>query len=153
MNSLRYDYLKDLDDYSESLLQKESAFNARLPVVSLQLPPSAISPDGSEWLHCVEATKRNKRLYIRVVTNTNRGVNIMVPCISTNMYYKFADLRFQVRNQDRVLVTFPELFIAHSGRRHELYLRANDFKLFDTGKYQKDVCTSDDSYPFPTVVI
>lgn len=128
-SSLRYDYLHNLDADTKATLQMQSAFNARLPLVALTIKPSAISPDGTEWLHCVEATKRNNNIYIRVITNTDRGVNIQIPCNTVEMYYKFMDLRFQVRNQDKVLVTFPKLFVAHSGRKQELYLRASDFKL------------------------
>jgi len=129
MSSLRYDYLHNLDADSKAYLQMQSAFNARLPLIAIKVPPTAISPDGTECLHCVEATKRNNRIYIRVITNTDRGVNIMIPCNTVEMYYKFMDLRFQVRNRDKVMVTFPELYVSHSGRKHELYLRASDFKL------------------------
>lgn len=149
MSSLRYDYLRDLDAETRTELQKESAINSRLALCTLQVPPSAISPDGSEWLHCVEAIKKNNKAYIRVITNTNRGVNIMVPCHTTEQYYKLMDLRFQVRNQDKVLVTFPELFIAHSGRRNELYLRTHDFKVFGYEKKNKQ----DVDIPFPTILI
>ena len=129
MSSLRYDYLHNLDADTKANLQMQSAFNARLPLVALTIKPNAISPDDNEWLHCVEATKRNNRIYIRVITNTDRGVNIMIPCNTVEMYYKFMDLRFQVRNRDKVMVTFPELYVSHSGRKQELYLRSSDFKL------------------------
>jgi len=147
--SVRYDFLDDLDDETKSTLQEPASFNSRLPICSLKIPASAISSDGTQWLHCVEATKRNNHIYIRVITNTKRGVNIMVPCcITKELYYKFLDLRFQVRNQDKVLVTFPELYIQPSVRTRELYLRSYDFKVFNPNNDELF-----DDTPVPTIFI
>ena len=149
MTPVRYNYSYSLDEETISLLQKQASSNNRLPVCSVKIPASAISQDDTEWLHCVEAKRVKAKLYIRVITNTHRGINIMIPCNTTEMYHKFMDLRFQVRNQDRVLVTFPELFIEYSGRRQELYLRSYDFKVFGSEKQNKQ----DDETPFPSFLI
>lgn len=147
--SVRYDYLRDLDDETKLTLQEQASFNSRMPVCSIKIPSCAISQDGTEWLHCVEATKRNNHIYIRVITNTKRGVNIMIPCcITKEIYYKFLDLRFQVRNQDKVLVTFPELYIQPSVRNRELYLRSYDFKVFNPNENENLNNT-----PVPTIFI
>lgn len=146
--SVRYDYLRDLDDETKLTLQKQASFNSRMPVCFIKIPSCAISQDGTEWLHCVEATKNKNIVHIRVITNTNRGVNIMIPCNTKEMYYKFLDLRFHVRNQDKVLVTFPELYIQTSVRNRELYLRSYDFKVFNPDNDELF-----DDTPVPTIFI
>lgn len=127
---LRYDFLKDLDDSTKSLFQQSGRFLSRLPLCILSIPPSALSPDGSKWLHCVEAKKEKEFLRIRVIIKEHRGATITIHCDSMEMYYKYIDLRFQVRNSDYVAVTFPEIYVGTSPHMaRELYLTANDFKL------------------------
>lgn len=110
---------------------------SRLPLTSLAIPPRALSPENSIWLHCVEATKDKvgKHTYmirIRVITNTHRGVNITINCHTKEMYEKYLDLRFQVRNSDYVLVTFPDIFVITSRHTNrELYLYTNDFFIYN----------------------
>lgn len=133
--TLRNNYLSDLDELTKALLYQEGAFNSRQPLCSLTVPPSAISPDGTEWLHSVDAIKKKTHhdmLCIRVITNTHRGVNVLIPLNTVEMYYKYLDLRFQIRNQDKVLVTFPKLYVQSSSHgRGELYLLSYDFKVYD----------------------
>lgn len=128
--SLRYDYLTEADEKPQSASPRQSVFYSRLPVNTLAIPPEAISQDGTQWLHCVEAIRDDNLLRIRVITNTYRGISVTVPMRSDDMRLKYLDLRFQVRNSDCVLVTFPKLFVRASphGSR-EMYLTARDFKI------------------------
>lgn len=128
-------YLSDLDTQTRSQL-KQGSYNSRLSFRSLSIPPTAISTDGSEWLHCVEAIKEkieNRHVMrLRVITNTHRGVTITIPIYGQDMNLKYLDLRFKIRNSDTVLVTFPDIFVTASRRVcNELYLRANDFKIYN----------------------
>lgn len=124
----RYDYLSDSPKYS----YEKSYFLSRLSVNTIEIKPSAISPDSTQWLHCVEATRRGDLLRLRIITNQHRGINVTVPCTTEAMYYKYCDLRYQVRNSERVTITFPALFAkASSHRRNELYLLAYDFKILN----------------------
>jgi len=128
-------YLSDLDTQTRSMLQ-QGFYNSRLSFRVLNIPPTAISADGSEWLHCVEAIKEkidnHHVMRLRVITNTHRGVTITIPVNGKDMNMKYLDLRFKIRNTDTVLVTFPELFVTTSRRVcNELYLRANDFKIYN----------------------
>lgn len=124
----RYDFLKDSPVYSYD----KSYFASRLSVNTIELKPSAISPDGTQWLHCVEAIRHGDKLRLRIITNKHRGINVTIPYHTDAMYYKYCDLRFQVRNSDRVMITFPALFAkASSHRRNELYLLAYDFKILN----------------------
>ena len=124
----RYDFLKDSPMYSHD----NAYFASRLSVNTIELNPSALSPDGTQWLHCVEAVRHGDLLRLRIITNKHRGINVTIPCTSPAMYYKYCDLRFQVRNSERVMITFPALFAKSSShRRNELYLLAYDFKLLN----------------------
>ena len=124
----RYDFLKNSDEHSYD----NSYFLARLPVNTLEIPPSAISPDGTQWLHCVEAVKQDDKLRLRIITNTHRGINVTIPCTTLDMHYKYCDLRFQVRHSERVMITFPKIFIRSSLHRgNEIYLLAYDFKILN----------------------
>jgi len=130
----RFNYASDCD---KEILSPEEKYYAsfvssnRLAFTVLPIPPSVLSTDGTEWLHAVEATKKDKKICIRVITNTYRGINVWIPITSETLYLKYHDLRFQIRNSDKILVTFPELFIRSSGYKNELLLIANDFKVFD----------------------
>ena len=134
--TLRNTYFKDYDIDIDYDLEHDVKFCSRLPLRIIEIPPESISPDDTPWLHCVEVTKdkidaNSSLIRIRVITNTHRGVNINIRCSSPLMNLKYRDLRFQVRNSDRVLVTFPELFITASKfDDRELYFTANDFKVY-----------------------
>lgn len=140
---LRYNYAKDSDT---DLLQTASdiKFSSRLPVCALELKPAAISPENSDWLHCVSATKNENKIRLRVITNTHRGINVTVPCLADAMYYKYLDLRFQIRNCEYVQITFPAIYVkASSHNKRELYLLAYDFKMMNPN----------DSETLPTLLI
>lgn len=126
----------DLDDDTTQGLKK-GKYNSRLPFCYLSVPPEILSPDGSVWLHAVEALKTNHKVYssvlrVRVITNTHRGVTVTVPILTRTMYLKYLDLRFRIRNSDLVLITFPELYVSGSPyNKKEIYLNASDFKVCD----------------------
>lgn len=125
-------YINELDKETNALLQMSVHFPSRLPLQVLPIPVSAVSPDGSNWLHCVEAIKDKKLFRIRVIIKNYRGVTITVYSECPEMYYKFCDLRFNVRNNDFVAVTFPEIYVSRSKYMpNELYLTANDFRLLN----------------------
>ena len=134
--SISHQYVKELDRATVKELER-SSYNSRLPLCCLPIPPEILSMDGTEWLHCVEAVKTSNKchqsfLRIRVITNAFRGVTVTVPMVGKTMHLKYLDLRFQIRNSDRVLITFPELYVGGSPHNHkEIYLCANDFKLYD----------------------
>ena len=139
MKARRFTYADEFD--SDELTPQERYLASylssnRLAFVTLAIEPSQLSVDGSEWLHVVEATKRKNYIVIRVITNTYRGLNIWIPNITDTLYAKYLDLRFQIRNSEKVLITFPELYIRSSGYKNELLLRANDFKLLNPNETQ-----------------
>ena len=126
----RFNYVCDLSSVEKELLAKTRYNQLRLK--QLTIPTSAISKDYAGWLHAVEASKDKDHIIIRVISNQNRGVNIHVPLTSDvdARYAKYRDLRYQIRNTEKVLITFPELTI-FSTRQGELFLMADDFKIFD----------------------
>lgn len=120
----------DLDEEAKEVMNMPWHFHSRLPLCFLSIPSSSISPDGTEWLHCVEAEKQKNFIRIRVITKSQRGVTVTVYSETTALYYKYLDLRFQVRNSDRVMITFPAIYVQASPCvAKELYLTANDFRL------------------------
>jgi len=131
----RYNFASECD--AEPLTQEEKRLcsfvkNNSFPLKTITIPPEVLSIDGSEWLHAVEAIKSHKNKFtIRIITNKQRGVNVIIPYMSETLYHKYLDLRFQIRNTDKVLITFPELYIRGSSRQRELYLLAYDFKLYN----------------------
>lgn len=140
MKPRRYTFASDCD--SELLTPEEQHFCSfnrynRFPLRALPISPDNLSVDGSEWLQTVDAVKVNKELIrIRVITKEQRGVNVTIPCISKTLYEKYLDLRFQIRNSGKVLITFPELYIRASGYKNELYLVAHDFKVLNPNTTQ-----------------
>lgn len=129
MTPVRYTYGKEIDDETKKLM-REGSQNLRFPLREVSVESQAISPNATDWLHCVGAYRKKNRAYIRVISQ-NRGVNIVVPILPDNsdiILAKLADLRFLVRNCDCIQITFPKITI-RSGRQGELYLLAYDFKL------------------------
>lgn len=127
---MRYEYLNDSNQKFDEFLKERINFNSSLPLHILEVPTMAISPLNSEWVQCVEARKEKELLRLRIISNTYRGVTVTVPCNGESMYLKYRDLRFLVRNNSKVLITFPKVFIQKSiyGMRN-LYLLAYDFKV------------------------
>ena len=54
------------------------------------------------------------------------------------MYEKYIDLKYQVRNDDYVLVTFPYIEIGASICNFELFAKASDFKVYNPNKTYSD---------------
>ena len=130
--ALRYDFTSDVDD-STKQLALQGKLSTRLPLVTLPISVEDLTPDGSVWFHIVDAfsdvTKTKQRVIrLRVITNSHRGVNVTIPS-SDILHQKYLDLRFQIRNMDYVMITFPELYVMGSPFHHELCLRAYDFKI------------------------
>lgn len=135
MKPRRYTYASECDKEQltpdEEYACKFHRYN-RLKLKTIPISPKELSFDDTEYLHAVEAIKIDKySIRIRVITNTYRGVNITIPYISETLYHKYLDLRFQIRNTDKVLITFPEIYITGSSRQGELFLLAYDFKLYN----------------------
>ena len=132
MARLRYDYAKDVDA-ATAAVARISSIDSRLPLTSVPVAPETISVDGSQWFHAVDAFADKSAtgqpvIRVRVIIDSHRGVNVTIPRTEL-LYHKFRDLRFQIRNSDCVMVTFPELYVMGSAFRHELCLRAYDFKM------------------------
>jgi len=106
----------------------------RLPLCTISISTNAISHDGSQWLHCIEATKTKVApdkyvARLRVIINTNRGVNVSVPLDSEEMFIKFEDLRFSIRNSNWVSINFERIFVTASPSRfREICLTAYNFQ-------------------------
>lgn len=142
----RQEYIRDLPLDQRKALQS-SSFDYRNRMSSLPVATSTISNDGTSWLHCVSAekvkTKQGHVARIRVIRHPYGGVNITVPLNCKELDFKFHDLRYQVRNTDTVMITFPELYVCGSPSRFEVYLKAYDFKIktIDEGaKYDETSC-------------
>lgn len=128
----RTEFIKDLPLDQRKALQT-SSFDNRNVMSSLPIPTSTISNDGTPWLHCVGAEKvKTKQGYvarIRVIRHSHGGVNITVPLNCKELELKFHDLRYQVRNCDTVMITFPELYVLGSPFHYEIYLKSYDFRI------------------------
>lgn len=126
------EYLRDLPTEQRNGL-KISSYDFRNVLSSLPVSTSTISCDGSSWLHCVGAekvkTKMGHMARIRVIRNPYGGVNITVPLNCKELDLKFQDLRYQIRNRDTIMITFPEVYVCGSPFHHEIYLKAYDFKI------------------------
>lgn len=130
--ALRYNFTSDVDESTkQSALQGK--LDTRLPLTTLPISLEDLTPDGSVWFHVVDAfadvtRTKQKVIRLRVITNSHRGVNVTIPSNSI-LHQKYRDLRFQIRNTDYVMITFPELYVMGSPFHHELCLRAYDFKI------------------------
>lgn len=159
MKPLRYNYVSDLSEThpftNPQTFKYESVgrYNSRLSMKELNLSPDALSPDYDEYLHVVEVTQTKKgqvtyEIILRVITKMHRGINIHIPCYTNEMYEKYLDLRYQVRNRDYVLVTFPYIKIRSSSRERELYAYTSDFKVYDPDAQEPDIKDEEIYYPF-----
>lgn len=130
MNNIRYEFAKDINTKT---LASYGRLDTRQPLCTLPISAKDLTPDGSQWFHAVDAyadtkTTGQRVIRIRVITKYHRGVNITIPRTDI-LYQKFRDLRYLIRNSDYVQVSFPNLFVMGSPLRHELHLRAYDFKV------------------------
>lgn len=131
---LRYDYIKDLNEQDMNNLKK-AFFDTSNPLYTLPLSVNSISPDGSDWLHVVEASKthfkhsHSPKISLRVIIKNHGGTNIYIPCSSDEMQQKYRNLRFLVRNTDYVRITLQDLRITSVHNRNNLLLFARDFKI------------------------
>ena len=104
--------------------------NTTLPCVSVETRANVLSKDGTEWLHAVEADRDGENIKIRIITKDNRGVNVVISNARDRILYnKYRDLRFLIRNNDAVYVTFPQLKVMAIKNVRGLYLLAHDFKV------------------------
>lgn len=131
----RNNFLSELDDEVKDGLEKSSS-NNRLPLVSLPITNESLMKNRALGLHAVEAKTildsfKKRNIKIRIITNTGRGANVLIPCDSNAMYQKYLDLRFQIRNRDYVEVLFDEMYVVGSKIHFEIFLKAFDFKIVD----------------------
>ena len=130
MKPIRFNYASELDAETKEVLKKADI--KRQSLTEITLPVSAIAPDGSTYLHAVEASCKNKVIHIRVIVRGNQGVTISImPRDDMDiMLKKYRDLRYLIRNRDYVLVTFPWVEIKNA-YGNMLWVRANDFKVVE----------------------
>ena len=131
----RNNYFIDLDNDVVEQLGKSKSCN-RLPLVSLPISNESLMKKRTHGLHAVEAklvydSRKNRFIRIRVITNTTRGANVLIPCDSNAMYQRYLDLRFQIRNRDYVEVLFKDMFVIGSKIQSEIFLKAFDFKIVE----------------------
>ena len=103
--------------------------STRIGVNGLTIPCCTLSPDGKDAFHCVEATCKRRIASFRVITNLGYGINIRVNLNSHDKYMEYRKIRFLVRNTDKVLLTFSDLFITASVYKQELCVDASSFTL------------------------
>lgn len=131
----RYTYAKDVNDATASKIKKTAYTNMRLPLCTLEIATEKLSRDNDCAFHVVDAMKRKNSMgrqviILRIITNTNRGVNVIIPCENNDILYdKYIDLRFLIRNKDSVYIEFPSIYVQGSKFRHELMLVAYDFRI------------------------
>lgn len=137
--ALRYDFLKDVDkDIKDTI--NNNINNSKLitsePLYTIPIALNSITLGDSDFFHAVEAENRtrqhNRLISIRIIANidgSSRGINVIIPCRDEAMYAKFRDLRYQIRNNDWVSVTFPQLFVKSLSNRKDLFLWAEDFRI------------------------
>ena len=134
---IRYNYATDINENTQNMLKKNAHHNTILPLCSLEIEPKSLSRDNDAIFHVVDALKQKNFsghdvIRLRIITNTNRGVNVTIPCDNTGiMYEKYLDLRFLIRNNDAVYVTFPKMYVQGSKFHHELMLISYDFKIIN----------------------
>ena len=133
--SLRYNFLRDVSPETLKTLEL-CQMNSRNSFKNLYIGMEAISPKGGKWIHAVETLRDYNSLgepviIIRVIAESHRGLNVTIPCTSDAMIAKYLDLRYLIRNTDRVLVSFFGLCVTGSPRPREIFLKAGDFKVFD----------------------
>lgn len=136
------DFNIDDDFYLDELLTpniisqvQDSKYSSSNQLHSLIIPPSAISPNGTEWLHCVEVTKTKQLIKLRVITKYNQGVNIQIPMYVYNpeVKEKYKELRYKVRNYDHVEITVPCMQVRCSaGWSSQVYLLTDNFTIRET---------------------
>lgn len=131
----RDNFLSELDDEVKKGLEKSSSYN-RLPLVSLPITNESLMKKNTVGLHAVEAkivydSRKNRFIRVRVITNTTRGANVLIPCDSNSLYQKYLDLRFQIRNRDYVEVLFQNMYVVGSKIQSEIFLKAFDFKIVE----------------------
>lgn len=133
--AIRYEYASEIDDDTLATLDLSSNNPWAHQMQSLKIDAQTISPDNSQWLHCVEAQLRDGMIRLRVITNAEHGINILIPLKSKALYFKYLDLRYQIRNTDRIMITCPALYVKTSTKVSGLiYLMADDFKALDPNK-------------------
>jgi hypothetical protein len=149
MTTQRFNFLDDLNDeeqeptrynfVSESDAEKIRRLKSTKickPIFDrIRIPVNTLTKDGSDWFHAVEIvkekTKKNDEVIrIRVITKDHGGINVMIPLSgSADLYKKYRDLRFLIRNTDYVSVTFPNIYVKKSPFGKQLFLFAYDFKV------------------------
>lgn len=135
--ALRYVFLQDLDtEIKENINSNDGKLITSNPFYAIPIDLHSISLGGSDFFHAVEAEnktrKHNRLISIRIIAKIEgktRGINVVIPCYEQAMYMKFRDLRYQIRNNDCVNVTFPQLFVKSLSNRKDLFLWAEDFRI------------------------
>ena len=132
---IRYNYATDVNEHTRNRLKNNRTTNTRLPFCSLEISPRTLSRDDAEMFHVVDAIRQKNARYknvlrLRIITNTNRGVNVTIPCDDI-LHQKYLDLRHLIRNNDAVYVKFPKIYVQGSKFHYELMLIAYDFKIIN----------------------
>ena len=117
--------------------------DTKLPFTDIALSTDALSVNGRDYVHAVEADRDGDNIKVRIITKNHRGVNVVIPRANDRiLYQKYRDLRFLIRNNDAIYVTFPVLHVMALRKVRGLYLMAYDFKVYSDPDDQ-DECTND----------
>lgn len=145
--------LMDQIDYFDRLSPRNAdpcSIDSRLPFTDVEIPTSILTQNASNYIHAVEADREGDNIKIRIIVKQQqgiRGVNVVIPHARDRiMYQKYRDLRFLIRNQDAIYVTFPKLYVMALRNVRGLYLMAHDFKVYDADNSNESAnsCQDDD---------
>ena len=135
---------RDLEDTVISGKDSSSSyFFSEKPMTSLCLPANVLNEDGSAIFNCVEVTRRNNDLILRIIVqhdNVTRGINLHVICDPREHEAKYRLLRVLIRNVGNIKITFPTFRVTYSGYKSNLCFSIRDFEIVDE-VFWKIICT------------
>ena len=100
---------------------------------ALCISADKLSLSGNGNFQCIEATKKDRFIKLRIILSENLAANVTIPTANTQhdiCYYRY--LRFLTRNRACVLVHFDELLIKASKIAKEIVLCADDYIILDS---------------------
>jgi len=143
MNRARHDFISDLDEVTKDNLKLTGRPDARLK--SIPIDPGILRYNGDNYLVATDVTREKPKrrrvleehehiIRLHVLSDVEgyvQAFNVVIPCDSDVEHQKYLDLKYQIRNTERVKVTFKNLRVSASIVGHALYFKADDYKVFD----------------------
>lgn len=157
MTRIRYDFCSEVNDAVRQQLDliHSSAHGAGV-MTRINIQTCNLRNSGEIYVHAVEASK--KRIHdidgdiifakIRVIADVNgyeQGLTVSVPCNTKLQEKKYEDLRYLIRNRDRIMLEFKDLEISRTIKiPRGLYFTASDYRVIPANEH---------SNPKPSLII